>query len=115
MADMFVREMGMLEGERGVQAACMSQFDVVEEEFEEVESALKHESIDDVAEEIADLIITARILGALMDIDCGAAYKAKMKYNMSKTGKTDENGKVQDDGQLEKPDFSQFAYSEKEW
>jgi NTP pyrophosphatase (non-canonical NTP hydrolase) len=51
-----------------------------------------------VAEEAADALITVHILCELIGIDIADAYKKKMRYNLTKSGERDENGKVVDDG-----------------
>ena len=63
----------------------------------------------DVAEEMADVMVTVSLLADMMGISWLDAYMAKMEYNMHKSFEKDENGKVTDDSDVEKPDFTQFV------
>jgi len=60
---------------------------------------------DNVAEELADVLVTLHVLADMLGIDAQEAYRKKMEYNMKKSSSKDENGKVTDDGEVEKPDF----------
>lgn len=60
---------------------------------------------DRLAEEIADVLVTIHVLADMLDIDARKAYKKKMEYNMNKSGDKDDNGKVTDDTDIEKPNF----------
>jgi len=102
--------------------AVDAQWQVADEEFdeldEEVEAFLQaHEATDNehvtvhdahydrLAEEIADVLVTIHVLADMLDIDARKAYEKKMEYNMNKSGDKDENGKVTDDTEAEKPNF----------
>lgn len=82
------------------EADYRAQLDVTREETLELSRAIHggvtHENEDDVAEELADVLVTIHLLAVQMDVDPWSAYREKMKYNMEKTG-TRENGKVVDD------------------
>ena len=72
-----------------------SQFEVFEEEVEELEDAMDGNGV--VQEEMADVVITVFILAEIMGVDLSGEYLDKMDYNLKKSGKQDENGKVIDD------------------
>lgn len=86
-----------------------AQHDVIVEEFEEYIEAYLNGDEEDVAEEMADVLITIFIQADRMGIDIEEAYQRKMEYNLQKSGSRDENGKVTDDAGAEKPDFSQMV------
>jgi NTP pyrophosphatase (non-canonical NTP hydrolase) len=87
---------------------CRAQFDVFQEEVDELEQAFEESDYHAVKEEMADVLVTIFVLADRMDIDIDAAYEAKMLYNLSKSGERDENGKIMDDARTEKPDFSEM-------
>ena len=80
-----------------------AQFDVVEEEVEELEDAL--DGNGSVQEEMADVVVTMHIMADMLGIDLKAAYEKKMEYNLSKSATKDENNKVTDDADIDKPQF----------
>lgn len=86
-----------------------AQNEVVLEEFDEYEEAYDDRDLAAVAEEMADVLVTIFIQAHRMGIDIDSAYEAKMNYNLQKTGERNEDGKVVDDAELEKPDFSRFT------
>lgn len=86
-----------------------SQHEVVLEEFDEYEEAYENGELDEVAEEMADVLITIFIQADRMGIDIASAYNRKMEYNMDKSGDRNKDGKVKDDAEIEKPDFSRFT------
>jgi len=86
-----------------------AQLDVCTEEFEEFIEAYIKGDLDDVAEEMADVLITIFIQADRMGIDISGAYREKMMYNLEKSGERDDNGKVVDDVRVQKPDFSEFT------
>ncbi len=69
----------------------------------------------DIAEEIADVLVTVHILGQMMDIDVPGAYEAKMRYNLLKTDVKDGEGKVTDDVDAPKPEFESFVGAKDEY
>lgn len=107
--------MGVLDDGRSVEEAAKAQFDVVQEEFEELEKAFDHGTIEEVAEESADVIVTIRILNTLLGIYTSEAYEAKMHYNLMKSGERNASGKVVDDASPSKPDFEPYTNGEKPW
>jgi len=104
--------------------AIEAQHRVAQEEFRELTDevvtyleALKMAEAGDIvtspnhderlAEEMADVLITVHLLGEMMDIDLRQAYIKKMEYNMEKSADKDENGKITDDADIEKPNFGE--------
>jgi len=80
--------------------SVMDQWRVVREERHELDKELTKRHFgeeNNVAEEIADEMITLMVLGEIMDINYTEELIKKMKYNVQKTGEKDENGKVIDD------------------
>lgn len=79
-----------------------AQLDVTREEVLELSRAMRggvrEDNEDQVAEELADVLVTVHLLAVQMDVDPWSAYREKMRYNMEKTG-TRENGKVVDDAE----------------
>lgn len=88
------------------------QWDVVEEEIQELERAwagLWNEGNDDWesvegtqaldawAEEAADVVFTLFLAAEMLDVDLHEVYAEKAQYNLKKTPSKDENGKVIDD------------------
>lgn len=115
MAHWWVHHMEVLDDGRSVEEAAKSQFGVVQEETEELEDAFHHGSMEEIAEESVDVIVTIRILNAILGICTSEAYEAKMNYNLMKSGKRDPSGKVVDDTALSKPDFDPYTNGEKPW
>mgnify|MGYP006294353753 FL=1 len=108
LAQRFNEQMG-LEGEtNGFSGESDAQHDVVVEEFEEYIEAYLNRDEAGVAEEMADVLVTIFIQADRMGIDINEAYQRKMEYNLQKSGDVDENGKVVDDVEVTKPDFSQM-------
>ena len=62
-----------------------------------------------MAEELADVRITVDLLAKMLQIDIEEAERAKMMYNLTKSGDTDESGKVTDDSGATKPDFEEVV------
>ena len=77
------------------QAQTMSLDEIERQSDSEGEITAKRPA---VAEEAADALITVHVLCELIGIDVAQAYQDKMQYNLTKSGRTDENGKVIDDG-----------------
>lgn len=103
-----------------------SQFNVMEEEFEEVREALagfvamelQPEKLDEhynpakeaaLAEELADLRFTVDLMASMVGVDIVGAEVAKARYNLEKSAEKNEDGKVIDDSDIEKPDFSKYV------
>lgn len=107
--------MGILEDGRSVEEAAKAQFEVVQEEFEELEQAFDHGSMEEVVEESADVIVTIRILNIILGNYTSEAYEAKMHYNLMKSGSRNASGKVVDDAGPSKPDFSVYTNGDKPW
>lgn len=80
-----------------------AQLNVMMEEVVELSKELQGGVTDDneeeIAEEMADVLVTVHILACQTDLDIWSAYRDKMEYNMEKTGLR-ENGKVVDDAKL---------------
>lgn len=64
------------------------QFKMIVEEVGELSEALNTEDRENVEEELADVLITVRMLEHMSDDvdDLDAAYREKMKYNFQKSG-----------------------------
>ena len=107
------------------------KFDVIEEELDELDEAISlMEMVEnnrgqftvtepddyraEIAEELADVIISAFSMGIAQDIDVRRAFLKKMQYNLHKTGNEWEGGKVQDDVNIEKPDFDDCLLENRE-
>jgi len=71
------------------------QAEVVKEEMEELEAALDGDG--DELEEAADVLFTVFLYCELKRYDLRREYIRKGSYNLQKTRKRDENGKVTDD------------------
>lgn len=81
--------------------------DVVLTNIEKVEN--------DVVEEIADVLVTTFVLADMLGVDALEAYKRKMEYNMGKSSSKNDDNKVTDDREGEKPDMSDlFNYGDLE-
>lgn len=108
MAEQFNEQNGFATDGPGFSQGAYDQFMVCEEEFDEAYTAFHYGNVSNVVEEAVDVVITMAILCDRMGIDLEEAYKAKMEYNLAKSGETDNNGKVVDDSEMEKPNFSSF-------
>lgn len=115
LAHQWVHNTGVLYHGRDLEEAANAQYEVLEEEYEELEEAFDNGTIEDIAEESADLIVTVRILNTMLGIYTSRSYEAKMHYNLMKSGAKDENGKVIDDAPPTKPDFGPFTIGDKPW
>lgn len=62
-------------------------------------------AMEDAAEEMADVLVTLHVMADMLGIDLKEAYNRKMEYNLQKTAQKNEDGKVTDDVEIEKPDF----------
>lgn len=120
MAEQFIDQAGVEYEERDAEA-FMQQLAIIQEEFEELSIAV--EIIEDMendplfdedkfaeqeaefVEELADLCITCFTAAYNLDVDLRRAFIRKMHYNMQKTGGSIQDGKIQDDADVEKPDF----------
>lgn len=87
---------------------CQAQYDVFEEEVEELEEAFENSRYHETKEEIADVLVTLFVLADRMDIDIDEAYQRKMEYNLQKSGERNPNGKIVDDADIDKPDFREM-------
>lgn len=92
-----------------------SQWDVVEEEIEELEEAYEMWSLfletdgaykpdpgaeRDLAEEMADVLFTVHLLARMIGIDLRSEYVQKSLYNLEKSPDRDGNGKITDDAEV---------------
>jgi len=97
-----------------------SQWDVVEEELEEMEqeflslkydhipefgsdgwaTAAGEEPLEPLAEEMADAIFTIHLLAHLAGVNLREEFREKADYNLEKSGQRDENGKIIDDAEV---------------
>lgn len=77
-----------------------AQWRVIQEERAELDgeiTSLLFGKEHNIEEEIADEIITLLILAEMLDVDYKEEVKEKMEYNLEKSGKKNEHGKVVDD------------------
>jgi len=65
------------------------------------------ETMESMAEEMADVVVTMQVMADMLGIDLKKAYNLKMEYNLEKSATKDDNGKVTDDTGTRKPDFSE--------
>lgn len=106
LAQRFNEQMDLEGDTNGFSDESDAQHDVVVEEFEEYIEAYINGDLEKVAEEMADVLVTIFIQADRMGVDIDEAYQRKMEYNLQKSGERDENGKVVDDVEVTKPDFS---------
>ena len=102
--------------------ALHGHFNVADEEWREmcaVETQIEQKLVDecdiyadipdetmaDMAEEMADVLVTMHVMADMLGIDLKKAYDLKMDYNLEKTAEKDDSGKVTDDVDVTKPDF----------
>ena len=107
---------------RDLDHAVQGHWRVAKEEFDELDVEVENlirayelsqgeqvgissEQYNGLAEEMADVLVTIHVLADMLGIDIEKAYQKKMMYNLEKSSDKDENGKVTDDGEAEKPDF----------
>lgn len=64
------------------------------------------ETMGHMAEEMADVLVTIHVLADMLGIDVKKAYNKKMEYNLQKSAQKDGDGKVTDDVDIQKPDFT---------
>lgn len=86
-----------------------SQWLVVEEEIEEMQSAFEQwrgeaeipiadaDLKEDLREEMIDVLFTIHLAGWMLGLDLRDAFVQKASYNLGKSGERDENGKIIDD------------------
>lgn len=125
MVEQFMKDMKLEPTDEDTPDVHKSQFDVVTEEFREVQTSFiewkAYTSEDmkgvgkpleaksaELLEELADLRVTIDLLAEMIGGDIVSAERAKMEYNLQKSGAMDEDGKIVDDTDIEKPDFTQF-------
>lgn len=104
-----------MDGDRSREDAVESQWQVVKEEIDEMVEAYNEGDIDAFTEEQADVIVVIKVICAMMEIDSSKAYRAKMMYNLRKSGTTNEDGKVIDDSDISKPDFGLYNNGDVGW
>jgi len=86
------------------------------EELQELVEGIQGEDVEWVdeyeghmAEEMADIIYTVFTMAHAMDVDIHGAFMTKHRYNIQKSGSKMEDGKVVDDSDTPKPDFTKFV------
>lgn len=105
LARRFIEEMDSYGYGPGRSERSDAQFEVVQEEFEEFEEAYESGSDGELAEEVADCLVTLFVISEMMELDISEAYERKMEYNLEKTGERDMSGKIVDNAEIEKPSF----------
>lgn len=106
LAQRFNHEMEMRPDETGFTEESHAQHGVVLEEFMEYREAYDENDMGEVVEEMADVLVTLFVQADRMGIDIGRAYNEKMEYNLTKSGIRNDAGKIIDDVDVNKPDFS---------
>lgn len=70
------------------------------------------EAMEALAEEMADVLVTVHVMADMLNIDVKEAYNRKMEYNLQKSAQKNDDGKVTDDVDIQKPDFNPAIHDE---
>ena len=90
------------------------RFDLIKEELDELEEAMKSKDLKEVADALTDILYVTYGAGCAYGIDLDKCFKEVQRSNMSKLG-TDgkpifnEKGKVMKGPNYFKPDLSKFV------
>ena len=90
------------------------RYDLIKEELDEFEQALKDKNLEEVADSLADILYVTYGAGHAFGIDLDKCFDEVQRSNMSKLGADgnpiyNENGKVLKGPKYFKPDFSKFV------
>ena len=90
------------------------RYDLIKEELDEFEQALKDKNLEEVADSLADILYVTYGAGHAFGIDLDKCFDEVQRSNMSKLGADgnpiyNENGKVMKGPKYFKPDFSKFV------
>ena len=89
------------------------RFDLIKEELDELEEAMKSKDLIEVADALTDILYVAYGAGCAYGIDLDKCFKEVQRSNMSKLGKDgkpiyNEKRKVMKGPNYTKPDLSKF-------
>jgi len=89
------------------------RFDLIEEELNELEEAIKEKDLKEVADALTDILYVTYGAGCAFGINLDNCFKEVQRANMSKLGKDgkpiyNENGKVMKGPNYIAPDLKQF-------
>ncbi len=90
------------------------RYDLIKEELDEFEQALKDKNLEEVADSLADILYVTYGAGHAFGIDLDKCFDEVQRSNMSKLGADgnpiyNEDGKVMKGPKYFKPDFSKFV------
>ena len=89
------------------------RFDLIKEELNELEQAMKTKDLKEVADALTDILYVTYGAGCAYGIDLDKCFKEVQRANMSKLGKDgkpiyNEKGKVMKGPNYSEPDLKQF-------
>jgi predicted HAD superfamily Cof-like phosphohydrolase len=90
------------------------RFDLIKEELNELEQAMKTKDLEEVADALTDILYVTYGAGCAYGIDLDKCFKEVQRANMSKLGKDgkpiyDKKGKVMKGPNYLKPNLKQFT------
>ena len=90
------------------------RFDLIKEEINELEDAIKTKNLTEVADALTDILYVTYGAGFAYGIDLDKCFKEVQRANMSKLGKDgkpiyNEKGKVMKGPNYSKPNLKQFV------
>ena len=90
------------------------RFDLIKEELNELEVAMKEKDLKEVADALTDILYVTYGAGCAYGIDLDKCFKEVQRANMSKLGKDgkpiyNEHGKVMKGPDYFKPDLTKFT------
>ena len=89
------------------------RFDLIQEELNELEEAMKTKNLKEIADALTDILYVTYGAGCAYGIDLDKCFKEVQRANMSKLGEDgkpiyNENGKVMKGPNYLKPNLKQF-------
>jgi len=90
------------------------RFDLIKEELEELEQAMKEKNLKEIADALTDILYVTYGAGYAYGINLDKCFKEVQRANMSKLGKDgkpifNENGKVMKGPNYIKPNLKKFV------
>jgi len=90
------------------------RYDLIKEELEELEEAMKTKNLKEVADALTDILYVTYGAGCAYGIDLDKCFKEVQRANMSKLGEDgkpifNEKGKVMKGPNYTEPDLKQFV------
>ena len=90
------------------------RYDLIKEELEELEEAMKAKNLKEVADALTDILYVTYGAGCAYGIDLDKCFKEVQRANMSKLGEDgkpifNEKGKVMKGPNYTEPDLKQFV------